>query len=387
MMILKNLRVWGREGFRDGCYLAVEGIRIAAVGPMTDCPDGEALDCEGLTAYPGFVDAHTHIGVFDDSLDSEGSDGNEDTDPLTPQLRGLDSVHGMDRAFADALAAGVTTVVTGPGSANPIAGQFCAIKTERGVVDEMLIKAPVAMKMAFGENPKRTYGGKEEGPATRMATAAMVREMLFKAKRYLEDKEKAAWDEDTDEPDYDMKCEALLPVLRRELPVHVHAHRADDIATAMRICREFGLRYVLVHGTEGHLIADYLKREGVSVICGPMLNTRTKPELSGFTMEGPALLAQAGIPVSICTDHPEIPEDLLPLSAGLCVREGLPWQTAMEAITCVPAEQAGIADRVGSLAPGLDADVVLFAGDPLSLEARPALVMINGKIVHKNFIK
>ena len=220
-----------------------------------------------------------------------------------------------------------------------------------------------------------------------MATAAMVREMLFKAKRYLEDKEKAAWDEDTDEPDYDMKCEALLPVLRRELPVHVHAHRADDIATAMRICREFGLRYVLVHGTEGHLIADYLKREGVSVICGPMLNTRTKPELSGFTMEGPALLAQAGIPVSICTDHPEIPEDLLPAQCR-ALRPGGAALADGDGGHYLCTGGAGGHRRPGRQSgSGAGCRCGAVRRDPLSLEARPALVMINGKIVHKNFIK
>lgn len=386
MMILKNLRIWSREGFAEDCYLTVEGSRIHAIGPMSECPmDGESLDCRGYTAYPGFIDAHSHLGMFDDSIGAEGEDGNESTDPITPQLRGIDSVYAMDRGFADALAAGVTTVVTGPGSANAIAGTFCAVKTYGRIVDEMVIKSPVAMKMAFGENPKGIYGDKSETPSTRMATAALVREQLFKAQRYMQDLEKAAEDPDEDEPEFDMKCEALLPVLRRELPVHIHAHRADDIATAVRICHEFGLRYVLVHATEGHLIADYLAKKNISIICGPMINHRSKPELSGFVMDSPTQLAKAGIPISICTDHPEIPQDLLAVSAGLCVREGLPWQTAMEAITWVPAVQAGIEDRVGSLAPGLDADLVLFDTDPLTLEARPALVMVNGQIIHKKF--
>ena len=388
MINLKNLRIWSREGFSEHCYLTVEGSHIAAIGPMSDCPaEGESLDCQGYTAYPGFIDGHSHLGMFDDSIGAEGDDGNESTDPITPQLRGIDSVYAMDRGFADALAAGVTTVVTGPGSANAIAGTFCAIKTYGRIVDEMVIQSPVAMKMAFGENPKGIYGDKSDTPSTRMATAALVREQLFKAQRYLQALEKAAEDPDADEPEFDMKCEALLPVLRRELPVHIHAHRADDIATAVRICHEFDLRYVLVHATEGHLIADYLAKENISVICGPMINHRSKPELAGFVMDSPTQLAQAGIPISICTDHPEIPQDLLAVSAGLCVREGLPWQKAMEAITWVPAVQAGIENRVGSLAPGLDADLVLFDTDPLTLEARPALVMINGQIVHKKFTK
>ena len=216
MMILKNLRIWSQEGFAGDCYLTVEGSRIHAIGPMSECSvDGESLDCRGYTAYPGFIDAHSHLGMFDDSIGAEGEDGNESTDPITPQLRGIDSVYAMDRGFADALAAGVTTVVTGPGSANAIAGTFCAVKTYGRIVDEMVIKSPVAMKMAFGENPKGIYGDKSETPSTRMATAALVREQLFKAQRYMQDLEKAAEDPDEDEPELDKKSEALLQVLRR----------------------------------------------------------------------------------------------------------------------------------------------------------------------------
>ncbi len=388
-MVLKNVRIWTRHGQIERGYIATQGKKIADIGLMKNFTgtDEEVIDAAGCTAYPGFIDGHCHLGMFGDSIGFEGDDGNEDTDPCTPQLRAVDAVNPQDRGFAEALAAGITTVVTGPGSANTIGGQFCALKTRGRFVDEMIVRAPVAMKMALGENPKSTYNEKSQTPTTRMATAAVIREQLFKARRYLEDLEQAAVDEDCDPPEYDIKCEALLPVLRRELPVHIHAHRADDIATAVRICREFGLRYVLVHCTEGHLLADYLAGEEASAVCGPIINHRSKPELAGFTMENAAILSRNGVPVSICTDHPEIPVDFLVISAGLCVREGLPFDKAIEGITYIPAVQSGIADRVGSIEKGLDADLVLFRGNPLSLDAKPVLVMIDGEIVHNKFIK
>ena len=380
-MRIINARVFpvDRPVIENG-YVDIEAGRIRAVGAMP--PPGEAeeiLNAGGGWLFPGFVDAHTHIGMWEDGLGFEGDDGNEDTDPATPQLRAVDAINMQDRCFAEAAAAGVTTVLTGPGSANPIGGQFCAVKTYGARVDDAVVMAPVAMKMALGENPKTVYHGKGQAPVTRMATAAIIREQLACAARYARDKQRAQEDEDADEPEYDSKCEALLPVLQGELPVHFHAHRLDDIFTAQRIAREFSLNYVIVHGTQGHVAADLLAQDGVRVLSGPLLCDRSKPELRDLTPASPAKLFAAGVETAIITDHPVIPEQYLPLCAGLAVREGLPYEAALQAITLVPARICGIDDRVGSITPGKEADLVLFREDPLTVAAKPAAVMIGGK--------
>lgn len=356
--------------------------KILAVGTMPPAQDctGKVLDAEGGRLLPGFVDAHTHIGMWEDGLGFEGDDGNEDTDPSTPHLRAVDAVNPMENCFAEVLRAGVTTVITGPGSTNPIGGQLCAMKTYGCRVDDMVIKAPVAMKMALGENPKTTYHGKGQTPVTRMATAAIIREQLAQAVRYGRDKRQAEEDEETDPPDFDAKCEALLPVVRGELPVHFHAHRLDDIFTAQRIAKEFGLHYVIVHGTQAHQAAELLAQDGIQVLCGPILCDRSKPELKDLTPANPAILHQAGVQLAIITDHPVIPAQYLPLCAGLAVREGLPYETALRAVTLTPAEICGIADRVGSITPGKDADLVLFRDDPLTVAAKPQWVMAGGRL-------
>ncbi len=365
----------------DG-YVDIAGGRIAALGPMTSAgqtDEKDILDAAGALLLPGFVDAHTHMGMWEDGLGFEGDDGNEDTDPSTPHLRAIDAINPLDRCFTEAARAGVTTVITGPGSANPIGGQLCAVKTAGRRIEEMLLRAPVAMKMALGENPKTVYHGKGQTPVTRMATAAIIREQLACAVRYARDKQRAQEDEDADEPEYDIKCEALLPVLRGELPVHFHAHRLDDIFTAQRIAREFSLNYVIVHGTQGHVAADLLAQDGVRVLSGPLLCDRSKPELRDLTPASPAKLYAAGVETAIITDHPVIPEQYLPLCAGLAVREGLPYEAALRAVTLVPARICGIDDRVGSITPGKDADLVLFREDPLTVAAKPTAVMIGGK--------
>ncbi len=362
-------------------FLRVEGDRIAEVGPMPASSDGEAIDLGGAHVYPGFIDAHTHIGMWEDGLTFEGDDGNEETDPVQPQLRAIDAVNPMDRCFSEALDAGVTTVLTGPGSANPIGGQFAALKTFGRRVDNMILRAPVAMKMALGENPKNVYHEKNQSPCTRMATAALIREQLMKAKRYEEDVRRAEEDSELDPPEYDGKCEALLPVLRRELKVHFHAHRADDIFTALRIASEFSLDYVIVHGTEGALIAEELAEEYASVLSGPLLCDRSKPELRNLTPGTPGRLAKAGVPTAIITDHPVIPVQYLPLCAALAVREGMDEEKALAAITCNPARICGIDDRVGSLEAGKDADFVVFRSSPLLLSSKPEMVYIGGRRV------
>lgn len=383
LFIHANIHTMEAEPILDG-YFKVENGIFSEIGNMSDLKslNGELLDLQGLRVYPGFVDAHTHLGMFEDGLTFEGDDGNEESDPITPQLRAIDAINPLDRCFAEALEAGVTTVITGPGSANPIAGQMAAIKTSGRRIDDMVIAAPVAMKFALGENPKAVYHGKNQMPSTRMATAALIREQLCKAARYLEDQKKAEENtEDYDPPEYDAKCEALLPVMKKEIPAHFHAHRADDIFTAIRLAKEFDLNYVIVHGTEGHLIAQELKREGAPVLCGPFLTDRSKPELRELTPATAGVLSAAGVSTAIITDHPVIPLQYLPVCAALAVREGMDPEQALRAITIEPARICGIDRRVGSIALKKDADFVVFDGEPLQLAAKPKMVFCCGKRV------
>lgn len=365
-------------------FLRLAGGKIQALGAMADYvpQDGEqVLDAAGCVLTPGLVDVHSHLGMIENALGFEGDDVNEITDPCTPHLRAIDGVNPLDRCFAEALAAGVTTVVTSPGSANPVGGQAAAIKTWGRRIDDMLLKAPAAMKFALGENPKSCYNDRDEAPVTRMATAAIIREALFKAREYLQKQTRAAADPDVDAPEFDMKCEALVPVLRRQVQAHFHAHRADDIFTAIRIAREFGLDYVIVHGTEAHLVADLLAQEGARVITGPSLGDRGKPELANLSFATPGVLNRAGVLCSICTDHPETPLPYLPLCAALAVKSGMAEEEALRAITWYPARIAGLDGRVGSLAPGLDADLVLWSESPLHLSAAVRAVMVAGEWV------
>jgi len=361
-------------------WLQVEDGKILALGAMDSCPDyeGECIDLAGKTLMPGMIDAHCHIGLLNSELGFPGVDVNEMTDPVTPQMNAVDGIYPSDRCFAEALASGVTTVVTGPGSGNVIGGQMAAIKTCGHRVEEMILRAPLAMKMAFGENPKRVYNGKNRTPMTRMATASILRETLTKAREYMGQKDRA--DAGNGEaPKFDAKYEALLPLLRGEMKAHIHAHRADDILTAIRIMNEFRLSYMIVHGTEGHLIAEDILAEGVGVASGPFFGERSKPELTNLTPASPGRMSGAGVPVAIITDHPVIPLERLPICAGLAVREGMDYEKALRAITLTPAELCEIDDRVGSLAPGKDADLLVFAGDPLSIYEKPEMVFVNGE--------
>ena len=382
-MLIINGTVHPMDGpIIENGYVAVRGTKIERVGPMTMCParwEGEIIDAQGGHILPGFIDAHCHLGMFGDALGFESDDGNEETDPCTPHLRAIDAINPLDRCFSEARAAGVTTVLTGPGSANPISGQFAAIKTDGRWVDAMVVRAPASMKLALGENPKKVYHDRDETPVTRMATAAIIRENLRKAVEYGEKLDKSARDEDAEAPDYDAKLEALLPVVRGELPVHIHAHRADDIATGVRIAREFKLKCVIVHGTEGHLIPDLLAEAGVPVITGPALGDRSKPELARMTLETPAILQKAGVDIAICTDHPEVPIQYLPLCAALAVKGGLDEETALAAITINAARIAGLDKTLGSLTPGKEADVVVTSRHPLELLGQVRTVLIGGR--------
>lgn len=389
-MLITNVRIETMRGeaIPQG-FIRVAGDKIAQIGPMSAlgpdkrAEDAPCYDFSGAWALPGLVDAHSHLGLFGDGLGFEGEDGNEISDPVTPQLRAIDGVNALDRGFSEALDYGVTTVITGPGSANAISGQSSAVKTGGCCIDDMLLLPAAAMKLALGENPKGTYAPRSQAPGTRMATTALIREALFAARRYREDYERFELDEEDelDPPEFDAKSEALLPVLRGELPVHIHAHRADDIFTAVRIMKEFSLRGVIIHGTEAHLVAERFAAEGVPVVCGPILGTRSKPELVGLSRETPAVLHRHGVKIAICSDHPELPQEFLMLSAAIAHQAGLEREAALRAITVEAAEICGVADRVGSLAVGKDADIVLYKDDPILGLQKPIAVFLNGKRV------
>ncbi len=338
----------------------------------------EVIDAAGLQVYPGFVEAHGHIGLDGYGIGYEGMDYNEMGDIACPQMRGLDGVKAMDPAFAMAREAGVTCVCTGPGSANVLGRTFTVLKTVGCRVENMMIKEEVAMKCAFGENPKRCY--KDRGNSTRMSTAAKLREMLFKAREYGEKLELAKADP-TKKPAFDMKMEALQPVIRGEMPLKAHAHATDDIFTALRVAKEFGVKITLEHVTEGHLVVDELAKENVPMAVGPTLTSATKFELRNKSWITPGVLAAAGCQVSIITDAPVIPQHYLPLCAGLAVQAGMDPFAALQAITINPAKHIGVEDRVGSLEVGKDADIVITDGCPFEVSTRVKYVLIDGKIV------
>lgn len=364
---------------RNACkadILLADG-KIAAIGSGLTAPaDAAVFDADGLEVYPGFVDAHTHIGLDGYGIGYEGCDYNEMNDIWTPQLRAIDGINPRDPSLADARRAGVTCVCTGPGSANVLGGTFLAMKTVGDRVDKMVVRDPVAMKCAFGENPKRCY--RDKCDSTRMSTAAFLRGALMQAQDYGARKQAANGDI-TKMPAYNQKLEALLPVLAREIPLKAHAHQANDIFTALRIAREFNLRLTLEHVTEGHLIADELAGEkDVPMAVGPSLTFASKFELQNKSWATPGVLAKAGCHVSIITDSSVIPQQYLPLCAGMAIKAGMDPVDALKAITLNPAEHIGVADRVGSLEVGKDADLVITAGSPFEVLTEVKAVFIDG---------
>ncbi|MEG1782196.1 MAG: amidohydrolase [Oscillospiraceae bacterium] len=372
--ILTNAKITTMEqkNYENGFISFTEG-KIVAMGDMSDFSSAdksdEIVDLKGKWVYPGLVDPHGHIGMMEPIIGEKGDDVNEMTDVVTPQLNAVDAINPNDPSFMEALQGGVTTCITGPGSANPIGGQMIAIKLLGTRVDDMILKAPLAIKMAFGENPKGVYGPRKVAPMTRMSTASIIREALLKTQKYMA----------KENPEYDAKCEALIPLLKREIPAHMHAHRADDIYTAIRIAKEFNLDYRIVHCTEGWLIKEDLKKEGVKAFLGPILSEKSKPELTNLTTRAPGILSSFGVDVALCVDHPVIPQQYLPLCAALCVKNGMAEEEALKAVTINSARLTGLDDRIGSLKVGKDADIVVCDGNILHSFTNCISVYVNGK--------
>ncbi|ATE52329.1 MULTISPECIES: amidohydrolase [Actinosynnema] len=365
------------EPIENGTVLVIDG-KIAAVGASVEVPDGvPTVDARGSWVLPGFVEAHGHIGVHEEAEGWAGQDTNEMTDPNGARLRALDAINPADMGFADALSGGVTTAVIKPGSGNPIGGQTVAIKCWGRTTDEMLVREPISVKSALGENPKRVYGDQKKLPSTRQGVAAVIRDAFTAAQDYVARRDAAEGPFDRN-PTH----EVLAKVLSGELPWCQHCHRADDIATALRLADEFGYRLVINHGTEGHLVADLIAERGVPVIVGPLFTTRSKVELRQRTLRTPGVLARAGVKVAITTDHPVIPINFLVHQATLAVKEGMDRTTALESITTNPAQILGLDDRVGALKPGLDGDVVIWSGDPLDVMSRATKVFVSGREVY-----
>ncbi len=381
--IIKNAKIYtmSEAGILENADILINDNKIIKVGTIDEEAD-DIINANGKLVFPGFIDAHSHLGMWEDSMGFEGADGNEDTDPITPHLRAIDGINPCDRCFSEALSYGITATATGPGSANVIGGQFVAIKTYGTRIDNMIIKSPVAMKIAFGENPKRVYKEKNKTPTTRMATAAILRETLFKTVEYLSKKEKAKA-KNEDGPEFNMRYESLIPVLQGEIPLKAHAHRADDIYTAIRIAKEFNLKLTLDHVTEGHLMLDELKKEKYPCIVGPNLTDRSKIELKNLSFKNPGILSKNGIMVALMTDHPIIPLQYLVLCAALSVKEGMDEYEALKAITINPAIILGISDRVGSIEKGKDADIVIMNGHPFDTFSTTDMVLVDGEIAYK----
>lgn len=386
MLLIKNATIYTcADQIIENGYLLIENKQIKAIGQgmcncvCEDCCD--VIDAEGRNIFPGFVEAHCHLGMTESAIGFEGRDGNECTDPSTPHMRAIDSINPMDITFEEARNVGVTTAATGPGSGNVFGGTFVVLKTVGKRVDNMVIKNPLAMKCAFGENPKRVYNGKGKLPSTRMGTAAVMREALFKAKQYLTKKE-AAGDDVSKKPAFDMKSEALIPVLKKEIPLKAHAHRADDMFTVLRIAKEFDLLVTLDHATEGHLIVDELVEANVPCIVGPSFGHRSKFELKNKTFKTPGILNRAGVKVALTTDASVTPLHYLPLMAGLATKSGMDKMEALKAITIYAAEIIGLDNRIGSLEVGKDADLSIYDGHPFETSGEAWKVYIDGNEVY-----
>lgn len=378
-----NLKTMEKEDFEDG-YIAIADGKIIEIGDMKSCKipfakqdkNVQILDAQGNFVMPGIIEAHCHMGITEEKKGMEGDDCNETVNPITPYLRALDAINPMDAAFHDAVEAGITGAMIGPGSSNVVGGQFVFVKTHGRCIDDMVVKEPAAMKVAFGENPKVNYANQEKSPSTRMAIAAMLREELKKAVSY---QKKQNENPDTDR---DFRYECWLPVLRREIPLKAHVHRADDILTAIRIAKEFDLMLTLDHCSEGHLIIEELQSAGFPAIVGPDMASRNKIEVQNMAFKTPGLLSEAGILTAITTDHPVSRIQFLPICAGLAVKAGMKLTEGLKAITIHAAKICNVDERVGSLKVGKDADIAIFSQNPMEIFAQTLCTIINGKVVY-----
>jgi imidazolonepropionase-like amidohydrolase len=389
MILIKNALLVSMEDINyEKKDILVEGKLIHSIGHFNeaDYPKAQVIDALGRFVTPGIVDPHCHIGIFEEAIGFEGSDGNEMTNPIFPELRAIDAIKPQDVAFQEALEAGVTCVATGPGSGNVIGGLFCVLKTVGKTIDDMIVVSESSIKMALGENPKRVYSGKNQTPSTRMASAALMRDALIKAKDYLAKKEKYELDivngKDVAKPEYNMKWESLCRVYNG-FPVKIHAHQQDDIVTAIRIIEEFGLNATIEHATEGHLIVDYLKAHKTRVIIGPTLGSKSKYELRNKTFKSAKILKDANIPFAIMTDHPVIHLANALTQVAIFVREGLSELDGLKAVTIDAAKINGVDHLVGSIKEGKDADIVIWDGHPFHYLTKTAMVMVNGNVVHQ----
>ena len=379
-MVIINGKILPMEGKNiENGFVRIKGNKIAELGDMSEYEskkEDEVLDVHGAWVLPGLIESHTHIGITEEKWGTIGDDCNEETLPVTPTLRAIDAVNPMDPAFHDAIGAGITSDMVGPGCAIVVGGQFVFMKTQGRCIDNMIVKSPAAMKVAFGENPKTNYGNKDQLPSTRMGIAALLRKTLYEAVQYKTDKESGKL------PQTDFEMEPWIPVLNREIPLKAHAHRTDDILTAIRIAEEFQVDITIDHGTESHLIADEVKASGFPVIVGPDLTARSKIEVKNMDFKTNKILHDAGVLFSITTDHPVSLIQYLPLCAGLAVKHGLPVEEGLKAITINAARICRVDDRVGSLKKGKDADIAIFSGNPLEVFTETLYTIIDGQVIY-----
>lgn len=379
-----TIKTMAGADIEDG-VIHVVGGKIAEIGRRDEtvfhpADHEQVIEIKNGIIMPGIIEAHCHMGITEEKKAMEGDDCNETVNPITPWLRSVDAINTMDAAFNDAVRAGITSAMVGPGSSNVVGGQFCFLKTKGRRIDDLVVKAPAAMKVAFGENPKVNYSGQGKSPSTRMAIAGMLRQELSEAREYFRRKEKAKADGETFQEDFTKEC--WIPVLRREIPLKAHVHRVDDIFTAIRIAREFGLNVTLDHCSEGHLIAEELAAEGFPAIVGPDFASRSKIEVQNMAFKTVGILNKAGVMTAVTTDHPVSLIQSLPLCAGMAVKAGLDLEEGYRSITIYPARICGVDDRVGSLETGKDADIAVFDGNPMEVFTKTLYTIINGEIVY-----
>lgn len=382
MLLIKNGKIitMSDKNYENGCILIHDNKIVDIQEYIEESDNMEVIDVKGAWVMPGIIEAHCHIGLSEEGIRFEGDDINEATNPITAHLRAIDAINPLDIAFTDAIKGGITSAMTGPGSANVCGGKFVFMKMAGDSIDDMIVENDYAMKVAFGENPKRVYSSKSTSPSTRMATASILREALLKAKNYKDKKEEANKNGEYFEIDFKQEC--WIDVLDKKIPLKAHAHRADDILTAIRIAKEFDVNMTLDHCTEGHLIAENIKKSGFSAIVGPSLMNRSKYELKNKTFETSGILNKHGVTVAITTDHPVVPIQYLPICAGFAAKAGLGVEEGLKAITINAAKICGVDDRVGSLEVGKDADIAIFTGNPMETFTETLYTIINGKVVY-----